>query len=79
MPPGDSPWVQEISAPDAKPSLAFSIPVHLRRKTLPDRDRETTRNERRWGAVTFFLRPLPDFRPGVVTFFFWGVRPFLTS
>src|SRR5437764_13209799 len=30
---------------------------------------------RRWGAATFFLRPLPDFRPGVASFFLGGVRP----
>src|ERR1700749_2753798 len=30
---------------------------------------------RRWGAATFFLRPLPDFRPGVASFFGWGLRP----
>src|SRR3984957_18912311 len=31
---------------------------------------------RRWGAATFFLRPLPDFRPGVASFFLGAVRPF---
>src|ERR1700739_3344220 len=30
---------------------------------------------RRWGAATFFLRPLPDFRPGVSSFFLGAVRP----
>jgi hypothetical protein len=30
---------------------------------------------RRWGAATFFLRPLPDFRPGVASFFLGVVRP----
>src|ERR1700757_1539078 len=30
---------------------------------------------RRCGAATFFLRPLPDFRPGVASFFLAGVRP----
>src|ERR1700760_3740285 len=30
---------------------------------------------RRWGAATFFLRPLPDFRPGVASFFLGAVRP----
>ena len=30
---------------------------------------------RRCGAATFFLRPLPDFRPGVASFFLGGVRP----
>src|SRR4249919_275241 len=30
---------------------------------------------RRCGAATFFLRPLPDFRPGVASFFFGAVRP----
>ena len=34
---------------------------------------------RRCGAETRFLRPCPDFRPGVVTFFFGRLRPFLTS
>src|SRR6187200_570685 len=34
---------------------------------------------RRWGAATFFLRPLPDFRPGVDSFFGFAVRPFRTS
>src|SRR3954451_16792150 len=34
---------------------------------------------RRWGAVTFFLRPLPDFRPGVASFFVLALRPFRTS
>src|SRR5690348_3052432 len=30
---------------------------------------------RRCGAATFFLRPLPDFRPGVVTFLVGDLRP----
>src|ERR1700722_3032213 len=30
---------------------------------------------RRCGAATFFFRPLPDFRPGVASFFFGAVRP----
>src|SRR5688500_9303664 len=34
---------------------------------------------RRCGAATFFLRPLPDFRPGVASFFVFGFRPFRTS
>src|SRR5437763_17042006 len=34
---------------------------------------------RRCGAATFFLRPLPDFRPGVATFFFGATRPLRTS
>src|ERR1700686_481673 len=34
---------------------------------------------RRWGAATFFLRPLPDFRPGVASFFFGARRPLRTS
>src|ERR671923_1390709 len=34
---------------------------------------------RRWGAATFFLRPLPDFRPGVVTFFPGDLRPLRIS
>jgi hypothetical protein len=34
---------------------------------------------RRWGAATFFLRPLPDFRPGVDSFLLLGVRPVRTS
>src|SRR6478735_8413903 len=34
---------------------------------------------RRWGAATFFLRPLPDFKPGVASFFVFGLRPFRTS
>src|SRR6516225_576944 len=34
---------------------------------------------RRWGAATFFLRPLPDLRPGVASFFFGVVRPLRTS
>src|ERR671921_1140695 len=34
---------------------------------------------RRWGAATFFLRPLPDFRPGVASFFFGAWRPLRTS
>src|ERR1700754_3732337 len=34
---------------------------------------------RRCGAATFFLRPLPDFRPGVASFFVFGVRPLRTS
>src|SRR5436305_12539423 len=34
---------------------------------------------RRCGAATRFLRPLPDFRPGVASFFFEGVRPLRTS
>src|SRR3954469_33202 len=34
---------------------------------------------RRCGAATFFLRPLPDFRPGVESFLDFGVRPLRTS
>src|SRR5437588_12489839 len=34
---------------------------------------------RRCGAATFFLRPLPDFRPGVASFFFGGTRPLRIS
>src|SRR3954452_1648340 len=31
------------------------------------------------GAATFFLRPLPDFRPGVASFLVLGWRPLRTS
>src|ERR1700750_371895 len=34
---------------------------------------------RRCGAATFFLRPLPDFRPGVASFLVFGLRPLRTS
>src|SRR6476619_6050858 len=34
---------------------------------------------RRCGAATFFLRPLPDLRPGVASFFFGVLRPLRTS
>src|SRR4029077_16004513 len=34
---------------------------------------------RRWGAATRRLRPLPDFRPGVASFFLGAVRPFRIS
>src|SRR4051794_29327074 len=34
---------------------------------------------RRCGAATFFLRPLPDLRPGVDSFLDFGVRPLRTS
>src|SRR3954452_6535082 len=34
---------------------------------------------RRWGAATFFLRPLPDFRPGVASFLDLGWRPLRIS
>src|SRR5215208_1181307 len=34
---------------------------------------------RRCGAATFFLRPLPDFKPGVASFFFDAWRPLRTS
>src|SRR3954454_13895861 len=34
---------------------------------------------RRCGAATFFLRPLPDLRPGVDSFLEFGVRPLRTS
>src|SRR3954447_10160960 len=34
---------------------------------------------RRCGAATFFLRPLPDFKPGVASFFVFGLRPLRTS
>src|SRR6266487_2208678 len=34
---------------------------------------------RRCGAATFFLRPFPDFRPGVDSFLLFGVRPLRTS
>src|SRR5436305_13679960 len=34
---------------------------------------------RRCGAATRFLRPLPDFRPGVASFFFGAWRPLRTS
>src|SRR4051794_30987843 len=31
------------------------------------------------GAATFFLRPLPDLRPGVASFLVFGWRPLRTS
>src|SRR6201997_82280 len=34
---------------------------------------------RRWGAAAFFLRPLPDFRPGVASFLAGFLRPLFTS
>src|SRR5829696_1566159 len=34
---------------------------------------------RRCGAATFFLRPLPDLRPGVASFLLFGVRPLRIS
>src|SRR2546425_13117982 len=34
---------------------------------------------RRCGAATFFLRPLPDFRPGVASFFDLALRPLRIS
>src|SRR3954464_5690017 len=34
---------------------------------------------RRCGAATFFLRPFPDFKPGVASFFVFGLRPLRTS
>jgi hypothetical protein len=34
---------------------------------------------RRWGAATFFLRPFPDFKPGVASFFLGATRPLRTS
>src|SRR5947208_16107062 len=34
---------------------------------------------RRCGAATFFLRPLPDLRPGVASFLVFGWRPLRTS
>ena len=34
---------------------------------------------RRWGAATFFLRPVPDFKPGVASFFLGAMRPLRTS
>src|SRR3954468_8837452 len=34
---------------------------------------------RRCGAATFFLRPLPDFRPGVASFLDLGCRPLRIS
>src|SRR5919206_850400 len=34
---------------------------------------------RRCGAATRFLRPLPDFRPGVASFLVFGFRPLRTS
>src|SRR5450631_632624 len=34
---------------------------------------------RRCGAATLRLRPLPDFSPGVASFFFGGLRPIRTS
>src|SRR6202007_421862 len=34
---------------------------------------------RRCGAATLRLRPLPDLRPGVASFFFGGRRPLRTS
>src|SRR5919206_1412600 len=34
---------------------------------------------RRWGAAIRFLRPWPDFRPGVATFFLGLRRPLRTS
>src|SRR5215510_10789908 len=34
---------------------------------------------RRCGAATFFLRPLPDFRPGVASFLVFGCLPLRIS
>src|SRR6188472_2905938 len=34
---------------------------------------------RRCGAATRFLRPLPDLRPGVASFFLGALRPLRTS
>src|SRR3954464_5991186 len=34
---------------------------------------------RRCGAATFFLRPLPDFRPGVASFLPFDLRPLRMS
>src|SRR5438045_8217755 len=34
---------------------------------------------RRWGAATFFFRPLPDFKPGVSSFFLGLTRPLRIS
>src|ERR1700723_2124184 len=34
---------------------------------------------RRCGAAVFFLRPAPDFSPGVASFFFGATRPLRTS
>src|SRR6202042_261465 len=34
---------------------------------------------RRCGAATFFLRPLPDLRPGVASFFGGALRPLRIS
>src|SRR5204863_1129595 len=34
---------------------------------------------RRCGAATRFLRPLPDLRPGVASFFFSALRPMRAS
>src|ERR1700759_4519749 len=34
---------------------------------------------RRWGAATFFLRPFPDFRPGVASFLAGVLRPLVMS
>src|SRR5580693_9481844 len=34
---------------------------------------------RRCGAAVFFLRPLPDFKPGVASFFLGVTRPLRTS
>src|ERR1700759_4737746 len=34
---------------------------------------------RRCGGATFFLRPLPDFRPGVASFLAGFLRPLFTS
>src|ERR1700688_2452681 len=34
---------------------------------------------RRWGAATRRLRPLPDFSPGVASFFLGAVRPLRIS
>src|SRR5829696_8215242 len=34
---------------------------------------------RRWGAATFFLRPLPDLRPGVASFLPLDLRPLRMS
>src|SRR3954447_15174926 len=34
---------------------------------------------RRCGAATFFLRPLPDFRPSVASFLVFGWRPLRIS
>src|SRR5436309_11880556 len=67
--PTSMPFVSRTRATFRRAELGFFGVVVYTRVQTP----------RRCGAATFFLRPLPDLRPGVASFFFGAVRPLRIS